>query len=259
MNDFIDEVWGFNLILDRYNGVTISSLPLIEDKISFENNLLLLIQDLQKEKRKLLWITFSLENAHLIEIASKQQFTFHNCGDNYVMMVKKLTLNPIIPTAPTHTLGVGVVVINEKKEILLIKERFSNIGYKLPGGHIDLGEKIETAACREVLEETGITVEFESVITLSSFYPHQFGKGNIYILCKAIPKSDRINIQDTDEILEAKWMNVDEFLGDVNTFEYVKEIIQSSYATPGLKHKELDFLKDLDIDCELFFPINVTN
>lgn len=254
MNDFIDEVSGFKLILDRYNGVTINSLPFIEDKTSFENNLLFLIQHLQNDKRKLLWISFSLENAHLIEIASKQEFTFHNCGDNYVMMVKKLTPNPIIPTAPTHTLGVGVVVINENKEILLIKERFSNIGYKLPGGHIDLGEKIETAVCREVLEETGIIVEFESVITLSSFHPHQFGKGNIYILCKANPLSDTINIQDTDEILEAKWMNVDEFLADVNTFEYVKEIIQSSFSTHGLKHKELEFFKNLDIECELFFP-----
>jgi len=254
LNDFIEEVSGFKLILDRYNGVTVDSFPFLEDKISFENNLLVLIQHLENENRKLLWVTFSLDNAHLIGIASNHAFTFHNCGEDYVMMVKKLTPNPIIPTAPTHTLGVGVVVINEKNEILLIKERFSNIGYKLPGGHIDLGEKIETAVCREVLEETGIIVEFESIITLSSFHPHQFGKGNIYILCNAKPKSEIINIQDIDEILEAKWMNVDEFLADVDTFEYVKKIIESSFSTKGLKTKELDFFKNLNIECELFFP-----
>jgi len=254
LDDFIDEVSGFKLILDKYNGVTVDALSFVEDKKSFENNLLILIQHLQKDKRKLLWITFSLANAHLIEIASKHHFTFHNCGDDYVMMVKKLIPNPIIPTAPTHTLGVGVVVINDKNEILLIKERFSNIGYKLPGGHIDLGEKIETAVCREVLEETGIIVEFESIITLSSFHPHQFGKGNIYILCNAKAKSETINIQDIEEILEAKWMNVDEFLADVNTFEYVKKIIESSFSTKGLKTKELEFFQNLNIECELFFP-----
>jgi len=254
LNDFINEVSGFKLVLDRYNGVTVDSLSFLEDEKSFENNLLVLVEHLQKDNRKLLWITFSLENAHLIGLASKHQFTFHNCGDKYVMMVKKLIPNPIIPTAPTHTLGVGVVVINEKDEILLIKERFSNIGYKLPGGHIDLGEKIETAVCREVLEETGIIVEFESIITLSSFHPHQFGKGNIYILCNAKPKSETINIQDIEEILEAKWMNVEEFLKDENTFEYVKKIIESSFNTKGLKTKELDFFKNLNIECELFFP-----
>jgi 8-oxo-dGTP diphosphatase len=124
-----------------------------------------------------------------------------------------------IPTAANHTLGVGVVVINENNQLLVIKERISTVGYKLPGGHIDDGEMISTAATREVLEETGIEVEFESIISLGHFYPHQFHKSNLYILCKAKPISHEINIQDTDEIEDAKWVDVDEYLVDENVLD----------------------------------------
>ena len=254
MIDLQEEYAGFNLLLDRYDGVTVDTLELIENKEDFEKKLLLLIGYLKTKNIKLLWITFTLENSHFIEIAAQYKFSFHNCDTSYVMMVKELVYEPIIPTAPTHTIGVGVVVINKDNQILLIKERFSNIGYKLPGGHVDLGEKLQTAVCREVLEETGIIVEFESIITLSSFHPHQFGKGNIYVLCNATAKSHEINILDTQEILEAKWMDVDLFLEHEDTFEYVKEIIQSSFNTKGLITKELEFFNNLNIDCELFFP-----
>ena len=254
MIDLQEEYAGFNLVLDRYDGVTVDTLELIENKEDFEKKLLLLIEYLKTKNIKLLWITFTLANSHFIEIAAQYKFSFHNCDSSYVMMVKELVYEPIIPTAPTHTIGVGVVVINEDNQILLIKERFSNIGYKLPGGHVDLGEKLQTAVCREVLEETGIIVEFESIITLSSFHPHQFGKGNIYVLCNAKAKSSEINILDTEEILEAKWMDVDLFLEHEDTFEYVKEIIQSSFNTKGLTTKELEFFNNLNIDCELFFP-----
>jgi len=254
MNTFVEEIAGFKLILDPYNGVTIEENTQYGNKTSFEKNLILLILQLEKEKRKLLWITFDLKNSHLIEIAAKQGFTFHNCDTNYVMMVKKLIENPIIPTSPTHTIGVGAVVINDKNEILVIKERILSIGYKLPGGHIDLGEKIADAVCREVLEETGIIVEFESIITLSQFHPHQFGKGNIYILCNAKATSYEINIQDTDEIIDAKWIDVEVFLKDETVFEYVKEIVKSSQKFEGLKLKDLESFKNFPKKYELFFP-----
>ena len=254
MNDFIEEIAGFKLFLDPYNGVTVDPKTIIGNKKEFENNLLILIKQLQEEKRKLLWVTFDLKNSNLIETAVKNGFTFHNCDSDYVMMVKELVPNPIVPTSPTHTIGVGAVVINDKNEILVIKERVSNIGFKLPGGHIDLGEKIIDAVCREVLEETGVIVEFESIITLSQFHPHQFGKGNVYIICNAKPISSKIDIQDTHEILEAKWIDVDIYLNDEDTREYTKELIQSSFLNDGLKLKDLESFKNFPKKYELFFP-----
>ena len=54
------------------------------------------------------------------------------------------------------TLGVRVLVQNPKGEILLVKHNYVP-GWYLPGGGVDHGEDVETAAKREVYEETGIS------------------------------------------------------------------------------------------------------
>jgi len=54
--------------------------------------------------------------------------------------------------------GADVVAINEKNEILLIKEYNHPVGKELwqfPGGFIDEGETAEEAARRELTEESG--------------------------------------------------------------------------------------------------------
>ncbi len=57
-------------------------------------------------------------------------------------------------------IGVGVMMvrnINEIPHLLLIKRKYNpDAGYwSIPGGHLDLGERVEHAAVREAYEETG--------------------------------------------------------------------------------------------------------
>ena len=56
--------------------------------------------------------------------------------------------------------GVGILLIRDK-HLLLIKRKYDpDAGYwSIPGGHLDLGEKVETAAEREGNEETGLKVK----------------------------------------------------------------------------------------------------
>ena len=60
-----------------------------------------------------------------------------------------------------------MVVQNQKNEILLVKHTYIP-GWHLPGSGVDLGEDVETAARREVFEETGISdldnLQFTSTI-----------------------------------------------------------------------------------------------
>jgi mutator protein MutT len=51
-------------------------------------------------------------------------------------------------------IAAGGLVINEKNELLLMFRRGK---WDLPKGKVDEGEKLETAAVREVQEETGIS------------------------------------------------------------------------------------------------------
>ncbi len=56
--------------------------------------------------------------------------------------------------------GVGILLVRNQK-LLLVKRKYDpDAGYwSIPGGHLELGERVEDAAEREGLEETGIKVK----------------------------------------------------------------------------------------------------
>ncbi|MBA7525889.1 hypothetical protein ES705_18048 [subsurface metagenome] len=56
--------------------------------------------------------------------------------------------------------GVGVLLVRDD-HLLLIKRKYDpDAGYwSIPGGHLDLGEKVQLAAEREAYEETGFKVK----------------------------------------------------------------------------------------------------
>lgn len=253
-NSSVEKIACFTTVLDPYNGITIDAKDLPNSKEEFELNLDFLIEE-TINKRNLIWIYIDIKRSDFIPIATKRGFYFHSCDEDYVLVVKRLKENAIVPTAANHTLGVGAVVINENNELLVIKEKVSTIGFKLPGGHIDNGEMISTACVREVLEETGIDVEFESIISLGHFYPHQFHKSNLYILCLAKPLTFEINIQDTDEILDAKWVKIEEYFEDETVLAYSKAVVMAALEYRGFKLANHQTLCHIKRDFELFFPI----
>lgn len=67
---------------------------------------------------------------------------------------------------PAPLVGVGVVVFNANGEVLLAQRgKPPRQGeWSLPGGLIDLGERLEVAAIREVWEECAIEIEIGGLI-----------------------------------------------------------------------------------------------
>jgi nucleoside triphosphatase len=53
---------------------------------------------------------------------------------------------------------VGIFIFNPKGELLLLKSHKWPDRYVVPGGHVELGERIERAVIREAKEETGLDV-----------------------------------------------------------------------------------------------------
>jgi len=238
------------LITDNYDGIIIDNKTIPTLTNEFEEELSNIINNL--ENKKLLWIKIPIDKSELIPILTKYDFVFHHCNEKNITLLKKLINNPVIPTARNHTLGVGVVVINEKNELLVIKDRLGK-KYKLPGGYIDDDENISTAVRREVKEETGIDVEFSSIIALGHFKPLQFGESNLYVGCTALAHSSEINIIDDYEIIEARWMNVDEFLNHEEIYQFNKSIVTTAIKNDGLRFEHLNMLKGKDVQYELFF------
>ena len=59
-------------------------------------------------------------------------------------------------------LGIGVALINNKKQVLL--ELRSDVEmWGITGGKLEIGEKPDEAGCREVYEETGYKIKRENL------------------------------------------------------------------------------------------------
>ena len=103
---------------------------------------------------------------------AKNGFYFHHAHEKkgYVLMMLWLdaTVPNRMPMYAHHYIGVGGAVINKKREIMLIKEHRSldSRKWKLPGGFMDLNEKVSQAVEREVREETGIVAKFVGIVGL---------------------------------------------------------------------------------------------
>jgi len=125
-----------------------------------------------------------------------------------------------IPPYATHQVGCAGFVLNDKNELLLVKEwsgppsnRVPSTQWKLPGGLLDMGESFQEAACREVWEETGIPCEFESILSFWHRHGLMFGKSDLYYVCLLKPTDSTSQIQhDPIEISDACWMSIDEFV-----------------------------------------------
>lgn len=108
----------------------------------------------------------------------------------------------------------GTVIENENGEILLTRSPKWNNKWVMPGGHIELGEKLVDGSVREGEEETGLNLKPISVVSWGELInsrdfhrPAHFIYFDVY--CKAT--KGKIRLQK-DELNECKWVKPQEAL-----------------------------------------------
>lgn len=128
--------------------------------------------------------------------------------------------------APKHIITVSANIMNENNEILLVKVQWRADTWEMPGGQVEEGEPLDQAVCREVLEETGLTVK---PIGITGLY-YNASKHILSVVFKMEYVSGEIKVP-AEEIKEAKFIA----LNEENIDEYI--------TRPHMKSRTLDAIE----------------
>jgi nucleoside triphosphatase len=101
----------------------------------------------------------------------------------------------------------GVFIFNAEGKLLLLKSHKWPGKYVIPGGHVELGERIEAAAQREAREETGLEVSDLQFICFQEFvYDPAFWKPRHYIFFDYACRADSSEVRLNDEAEDYLWV-----------------------------------------------------
>jgi 8-oxo-dGTP diphosphatase len=83
----------------------------------------------------------------------------------------------------TPLLAVDAVILFENGIVLVRRDNPPYEGcYALPGGFVELNEKVEDALCREAMEETGLEIELLKLVGVYSD-PARDPRGHVVSIC----------------------------------------------------------------------------
>src|SRR5215469_6895830 len=135
---------------------------------------------------------------------------------------------------PEHPLiGVGAVIVRGEKALLVRRATEPLKGeWSVPGGVLELGEKLRVGAAREVLEETGLTVEVGEVLDVFDSIFHdadgrtQYHFVLIDFLCRPIAGEDKAG----SDVSEVRWGKEDELAG-LDLRESLADVVRKGIAS----------------------------
>ncbi|MFD4407590.1 NUDIX hydrolase [Nocardia sp. NPDC058499] len=117
--------------------------------------------------------------------------------------------DPAAPAANSVKVAVSALVQDRQGRILMIR-RTDNDLHAIPGGGLEAGETVTQAVEREVIEETGITVEVKSLVGIFSNPEHviAFDDGEVrqeFSICfRAAPVAGQL--RTSSESKEVAWV-----------------------------------------------------
>ena len=226
-----------------FRGIVVEPEKLPDDPEEFRGLLSESLAAWKSEECLVVWLEVPLSKAGLVPVAVEAGFTYHHAGDDYLLMTCQLSEGAHIPPFASHYIGAGGVVLNQNKELLVVREKYGFGGrpptLKLPGGALRSGEHLEEAVVREVLEETGVQTRFEALVCMRHWHGYRYGKSDIYFVCRLSPLNTQITMQ-TEEIQECLWMPVEEFLSSESVAEFNKWIVRAGLRQPGMVITSVD-------------------
>jgi ADP-ribose pyrophosphatase YjhB (NUDIX family) len=125
-------------------------------------------------------------------------------------------------------LAVGTIVRDDRDRVVLVR-RAIEPGYGkwvFPGGYVDRGEEVQTAAVREALEETGLLVRLDGLIDVYSY------AGRIPVIVVYAATMIGGALACDDEGLEARFFHSDEIPWEELAFRSTREALEKFVGGP---------------------------
>lgn len=110
---------------------------------------------------------------------------------------------------PTPTVDVVVVRDGPQPAVLVIRRKNPPHGWALPGGFVDEGERVETAAVREVREEASLDVALTHLLHVYSDPARDPRKHTMSVVFEGTVPADA-RARAADDAAEVQWLPVDE-------------------------------------------------
>ena len=116
---------------------------------------------------------------------------------------------------PKHPIvGVGILIIKDRDKILLVKrENEPGKGrWSIPGGLLELGERVRDGAKREIKEETGLDVEIDRLIDVGEniTYDENSRIRFHYVLVDFLGHPVGGSLKPDTDVKEARWVHLKE-------------------------------------------------
>ena len=132
-------------------------------------------------------------------------------------------------------IGVGAVIVHQGRVLLVRRATEPLKGeWSVPGGALELGEKLRDGVRREVREETGLEVEPGEVLEVfDSLFPDAEGRTQYHYvlidyLCRLLG-GEAVAASDVSEVL---WVNAEE-LAKMELRDSIRGVILKGLASAG--------------------------
>ena len=120
------------------------------------------------------------------------------------------------PYPDRPVVGVGAVVLDAGR-VLLVKRGHAPLKghWSLPGGRVETGETLEQAVAREVLEETGMTIEVGPIVEVLDRISRDI-EGRVehhFVLIDFVAKPSGGVLRSASDAEDAAWVSLPELPG----------------------------------------------
>jgi 8-oxo-dGTP diphosphatase len=161
----------------------------------------------------------------------KKSEPLHNETGSSVIDPKIQKSQPGYPTHPK--VAVGAVVIHNSCALLVKRRNPPSAGmWAIPGGSVELGETLQEAAEREILEETGVIIKAKNpILTFDVVEPDENGRIRFhYVIVDLMADYVQGEPHPADDAEDVRWFSEAD-LAEVNINTKTRQLLKGLFKS----------------------------